>query len=147
MNLSNPVPNEIVQQLREEMTAGYDKLIVVAKQSAFQDMLDELYDLPPKERPRFVKEVILNPDERSRRGINIPGDVLVLRSAFGDRRPTLFCIKKYLSPNLHQYWENVNLTFDNPVKRGSIPKDERAWKKPLTPDVQAILIATGLEDH
>ena len=108
-------------------------------------MLGELYRLPPNERPRFVFDVIVNAEERSRRGVHIPDDVLVLRSAFGDRRPTLFCLKKYLSPDLHRYWQNVNLTFDNPADPASIPTDARAWRKPLPAGAQAAAMEAGLD--
>lgn len=127
------------------MLEGYEKLIAVANSPCFQRMMDELYSLPSNERPSFVANIILNPEERVRRGVEIPNDVLVLRSAFGDRRPTLSCLKKYLSPHLHNYWQNVNLTFDNVFDPASIPTDERAWRKPLAADVQAAIIASGLE--
>jgi hypothetical protein len=104
---------------QEWPNAGYEKLFSIARDPSFQRMLEELYGLPPNKRPHFVSNVIINSKERIRRGIHIPGDVLVLRSAFGDRRPTLFCLKKYLSKDLHKYWQNVNLTFDNPADSAS----------------------------
>jgi hypothetical protein len=143
--MPNEVPNEIVIRLREEMLAGYEKLFSIAQDPSFQRMLDELYGFPPNKRPRFVSDVIMNPEERLRRGVHIPDDVLVLRSAFGDRRPTLFCLKKYLSRDLHKYWQNVNLTFDNPADPASIPTDARAWRKPLQAEIQAAAIESGLD--
>jgi len=142
--LRDQITDEIVQQLRDEMEKGYEKLITISKTHEFQNMINELYSLPPRERPRYVAEVILNPIERANRGINIPDDVLVLRSAFGDRRPTLFCIKKYLPLHLHKYWQNVNLTWDNIHDIESTPKDERAWRKPLPPGLQAAMIEADL---
>ena len=110
----------------------------------FQRLLSELYSRPPAERPAFVVDVILNPVERQKRGITVPDDILVLRSAFGDRRPTLFCLKKYLCVELHRYWQNVNITFDNPATEDAVPLDTAAWRKPLSAGIQAALIAAGM---
>jgi hypothetical protein len=139
------VPNEVVARIRQEMVGGYDRLLQVAATDAFQRLLGELYELPPSERPHFVTAVILRQEEREARGVFLPDDILVLRSAFGDRRPTLFCLKRYLSRDLHRYWQNVNLTFDNAVPDETVPRDERAWRKPLAATVQAAVIANGLD--
>src|SRR4051794_18442083 len=95
------------------MQSAYRDLIELACSQPFERLLDDLYALAPWERPQFVNQVILSGKALAQRGIHIPSDILVVRSSFGDRRPTLFCIKKYLPPALQSHWQNVNLTFDN----------------------------------
>ena len=136
------VPNEIVQRIKSEMLLGYEQLLDFASSSSFQRLLAELYDRPAEERPTFVIDVILDEDERRKRDVHVPHDILVLRSAFGDRRPTLFCLKKYLPVELHGYWQNVNITFDNPSEE-ELTSEQLAWRKPLPAGVQAAVIAAG----
>jgi hypothetical protein len=99
-------------ELKEVMRRGYDDLIDLAISEPFKSICRELHNLPDYERYDFVKSVLLSPEEIRRRGVQVPEGVLIQRSAFGDRRPTLFCIKKYLPTRFHSAWENVNLTFD-----------------------------------
>lgn len=79
----------------------------------FHSMLDELWSLPPSERPAFVDRVILNRRERERRGVHVPADLVIQRSTFGDARPTLFCVTKKLPREA--LWHKVTFTFDNPL--------------------------------
>jgi hypothetical protein len=77
----------------------------------FQRLIDDLYRLPKVARPAFVQEVILSEEERRRRGIIVPADMVVQRSTFADGRPTLFCVSKILP---HAYpWHRVTITFDS----------------------------------
>lgn len=143
MTHSNEVPPDLVERIRSEMLAGYRQLITFAESVPFERLLGELYDRPPTERPSFVTDVILNEGELQKRNVYAPEGILVLRSAFGDRRPTLFCLKKYLPIELHRYWQNVNITFDNPTQ-GDERVEELAWRKPLPASVQAAVIAAGI---
>lgn len=143
MTPSTEISLEIVERVRSEMLAGYKRLIEFAESIPFQRLLAELYGRLPTERPAFVTDVILNEAERQKRGVYVPYDILVLRSAFGDRRPTLFCLKKYLPVELHRYWQNVNITFDNPTQEEDA-SEESAWRKPLPAGVQAAVIAAGI---
>ena len=136
-----PTPAEIAAAMR----LGYAQLIDVASTPEFQSLLDDLYRLPPTSRPAFVNDIVLNPDELDRRNICLPEGVLIQRSAFGDRRPTLFCIKKFLPTALQSHWQNVNLTFDNIFGDEEVPRDQRAWRPPLPIDLQQAVIA-GLVD-
>jgi hypothetical protein len=140
---SSAVPPAILGRIRSEMLAGYERLLAVAEAPAFQSLLDDLYRLPAAARPGFVAQVVIDPEERRARRVEVPDDVLVVRSSFGDRRPTLFCLKRYLPADLHRYWQNVNITFDNAVDAERIPSDERAWRKPLPAEIQAALITAG----
>lgn len=126
------------------MRSTYDELIEFVMSKDFKATLDELYDLPPLQRPRFVREVILEPSELKRRGVTVPHGVLLQRSAFGDKRPTLFVVKKYLPSKYHAAWENVNLTFDQVHDGAACAQGVDAWQKPLPIEVQAALSAMGI---
>lgn len=131
------------EELYEVMRGIYDELIDFVDQQAFRTVVEELYSLRLDKRPSFVRAVLLNPAEMRARGVELREDILILRSAFGDRRPTLFCVKKWLPVRYHRYWQNCNTTFDNPIG-DDVPTGEAAWRKPLPADVQALVIASGL---
>ena len=135
--MSEPTRDDIRAALR----SAYRDLVEFASTDAFQALILELYSMPDTARPSFVNEVILNPSAMRERGIVPPAEILIQRSSFGDRRPTLFCIKKYLPEHLRLYWQNANITFDNPVSDDSIPRDARAWRPPLGFDVQQAMVA------
>jgi len=78
----------------------------------FQAVLAELWALPSETRAQFVLDVILQPNEMSRRGVFPPPGIQLQRSWFADNRPTLFCITKYLPRGL--LWDKVTITYDNP---------------------------------
>lgn len=138
----NPSPSEI----RAALSTAYDELIDFAATDAFQTLLAEMYSLPPNERPYFVNAVVLNGQAMRDRGIVPPPGILVQRSSFGDRRPTLFCIKKFIPEEVQSHWQNANITFDNLVDDEEIPRDQRAWRPPLPFDLQQALTA-GLIDQ
>jgi PKHD-type hydroxylase len=104
-------PSVSFSDARIEMTNSMNSIVDVVSQSPFQTVLKELYELPSAERPRFVKDVLLNPSELQNRDVSIPDDISVQRSWFSDERPTLFCLTKYLSTG-----EKVTITFDDPTK-------------------------------
>ena len=86
----------------------------------FQALVDELFSLDKKARPNFVLNVILNEEERRKRGIVVPTGMIIQRSTFADNRPTLFCITQRVP--LARPWDKVTITFDNPLpEKGAIP--------------------------
>lgn len=136
------------EELAEAMSQAYAELTELISSSAFRAAYREMRALPPGERPRFVREVFLDSSERKRRGIHVASGILVQTSTFGDRRPTLFVVKKFLPEKFHAAWENVNITFDNEFADEDISRDpEVAWRKPLSVGMQNTLIAAGLESE
>jgi len=79
---------------------------------AFQNVLSEMWSMPPERRAEYVVTVLLDADALSARGVIAPSDLVIQRSSFRDNRPTLFCITKHLPPGL--LWDKVTITFDNP---------------------------------
>jgi|GEM_PF-5591805 len=77
----------------------------------FTALMREFSRVAGDERNDFVRRVIINPDELARRGIRVPEDLIVQRSAFEDNRPTLFCVTKYL-PQMGMAKKKVTVTFD-----------------------------------
>ena len=136
-------------ELVEAIRSHYAELIEFVNQPAFRDAYREMWALEPSERPDFVNAVFVNREELERRGVQIPEGILVQTSAFGDRRPTLFAVKKFLPEKFHAAWENVNLTFDNEYEDHEISRDpEMAWRKPLPVPLQHELMGAniGLDD-
>jgi hypothetical protein len=89
---------------------------------AFQSLVMELQKLPPSARASFTRKVVLDPAELEKRGVYLPRGMIIQCSRFGDRRPNLFCVKKFVRPGL-----NLNITF-SPKVRGR--KRERPKQKP-----------------
>lgn len=133
------------EELAAAIRATYDDLIAFAATPSFATIRRELASLPPRDRPAFVSEVLLRPEELAKRGLTVPDGILIETSAFGDRRPTLFALKKYLPERFHAVWENVNLTFDNEYDDASVSRDpEVAWRPPLPVGLQNEAIAKGI---
>jgi len=131
-------------ELSSAMRETYEELLSFVSQSAFRSLHRELMALPAEERPRFVAEVIFSPGELARRGISVPDGILIQTSAFGDRRPTLFVVKKYLPAKFHGAWENVNITIFNEFDDNDCPRDhDLAWRPPLPVALQHSLLSRG----
>jgi hypothetical protein len=77
----------------------------------FRSLLDELYSEPKERRQEFVDEVLLNDSELDKRGVHVPEGVVIQRSAFKDKRPTLFCVTENMPRK--SLWEKTTFTFDN----------------------------------
>jgi hypothetical protein len=132
-------------ELRQAMKDGYAAIIAFVTSEVFAKVSAELDSLSDIQRDNFVRNVILNRGALERRGVNVPEGILLQRSSFGDRRPTLFCIKKYLPERFHGAWENVNLTFDMEFPDYAVARDpETSWRTPISPDIQSLLLAAGL---
>ena len=78
------------------------------------------------------------------RGLDVPDGVLIQTSAFGDRRPTLFAVKKFLPKKFHGAWENVNWTFSNEYVDEKVTRDpDASWRPPLPIDLQNQIISSN----
>jgi hypothetical protein len=75
----------------------------------FQRVLAEMDALSFEERDLFVRRHLLVPGELERLGITPPEGILIQRSSFGDGRPTVFAVVKYL-PNDYR---KVTITYDH----------------------------------
>jgi hypothetical protein len=132
------------EELQDAMRQNYEVLLSVVRQPAFQQLYREMMQLAPEERPAFVSREVLPKEVLARRGITLPDGVLVQVSAFGDRRPTLFALKRFLPERFHAAWENNNLTFFNEFDEDEYPHDpELAWRAPLPVALQDAVIASG----
>ena len=132
-------------ELQAVMRVHYDKLIDFVTSEPFKDLMLEMSELSHLERPQFVHDVLLDKEELKRRGVTVPDGILIQRSAFGDRRPTLFAVKHFLPEKYTNVWQNVNITFDNFYLDGEIARDRGScWRAPLSPDVQAQAMADDL---
>lgn len=133
-------------ELHAIMRKTYDELINFVTTPVFKVFHKELMSLLPRDRPAFVAKVLFDPDERVKRGMVIPDGILIEASAFGDRRPTLFAVKKLLPLKYQSVWENLNLTFDNEYKNQKVSRaPEKAWRPPLPVALQNALIAADAD--
>ncbi len=133
-------------ELYSAMRGTYDELLSFVSTPEFRALYRDLMALPCEERPRFVADVIFHPGELARRGISVPDGILIQTSAFGDRRPTLFVVKKYLPAKFYGAWENVNLTFFNEFNDDDYPRDhDLAWRPPLPVALQHVLLESGVD--
>ena len=134
------------KELRTAMLSSYEDICNFITDPVFSDIFSEMMSLSPSERPKFVSNVWLDSTELERRGLNIPIGILVQTSAFGDRRPTLFVVKKLLPEKYHAAWENVNWTFNNDFEENSVPADpENSWRMPLKVSVQNALLSESID--
>lgn len=133
-------------QLQAVMRAHYDKIIDFITSEPFKALMEEMSALSHLERPQFVRDVLLDKDALKTRGVTVPAGILIQRSAFGDRRPTLFAVKHFLPENFSDVWQNVNITFDNVYLDSAVSRDrETCWRAPLPPDVQAQAMVEGAD--
>jgi|SRR5215211_1075491 len=134
------------EELSAVMRRTYDEIIEFITTPAFKAVYEELRSLPGTERTAFVNRVLLRPEELANRGVVVPEGILIQASAFGDRRPTLFAVKKFLPPKYHGAWENVNWTFDNKYgDEGITRSSEDAWRPPLPVPLQNALMERGID--
>lgn len=95
---------------KQEMVSVLKEIDEFAESSKFNSLIKELRALPTfEEKQKFVRNVIINPDEHRKRGIVVPEGMKVQRSYFWDDRPTLFCIVKYLKDGKRK----MTWTFDD----------------------------------
>lgn len=101
-----PLTREAVQK---EAREGFEEIRDFITTDAFIALLGELYDLAPEDRDGFVREVLLDPGQLTKRGIQTPRGIKIQRSQFGDHRPTIFCVTKLMPDGVRK----VTYTFDN----------------------------------
>ncbi|MEI9994468.1 MAG: hypothetical protein WDM91_07730 [Rhizomicrobium sp.] len=132
------------EELAAVMRRTYADIIDFVTTPAFKSVMAEMGRLPLAERPGFVVSVLLQEDALRARGVFVPEGLLLQRSAFGDRRPTLFVVKKYLPEKYANVWQNMNITFDNEFLDAAVSREpEKCWRLPLPVDVQAVAMAEG----
>lgn len=103
---------QVPEHIRAVITDGIRQIGRFVSTPAFKKLLSDLYDREPDEQPAFVDDVVLNREERERRGIDdTAAGLIVQRSEFADGRPTLFCVTKILP--LAYPWQKVTITFDS----------------------------------
>jgi hypothetical protein len=102
-----------VEAIRAVIRDAVKRIGQLVCRSEFQAMLTELFALEERDRPSFVLRVILNEDERKKRGVIVPDRMVIQRSTFADKRPTLFCVTQLVP--LAYPWDKVTITFDNPL--------------------------------
>ncbi|MGJ8736983.1 hypothetical protein [Zobellia laminariae] len=144
--MNYPGLNYSKNELSKVMKTNYDDLINFITDPVFQKLFSEMMSLQPNERPMFVHKIWLDDSELRRRGLKVPEGILIQTSAFGDRRPTLFCVKKFLPEKYHDSWENVNWTFNNDFEDDEVPFDiENSWRLPLAVNVQNALLVNDID--
>ena len=97
--------------LREEITKALQRIIEFTQTESFRKVFTEMMSQPPQERAQFVLDVWLSSAQLRSRGLDVPDDLVIQRSAFRDGRPTLFCVTKHLPEGLA--WSKVTVTMDN----------------------------------
>ena len=134
------------EELGSVMRETYDELIDFVTTLEFKHIMTELTELSAAKRPAFVLDVLLNQEELVARGITVPSGILIQRSAFGDRRPTLFVVKKFLPEEFSDVWQNVNITIDNEFLDAAVSRDpETCWRPPLDVDLQSQAMASDVD--
>jgi hypothetical protein len=134
------------EELADVMRRTYGEIAAFIATPAFRAVYDELLSLPAAERTAFVSDVLLRPEALAERGVVVPEGILIQASAFGDRRPTLFAVKKFLPTKYHDAWENVNWTFDNKFEDHEVTRDpDEAWRPPLPVALQNALMERGVD--
>ena len=132
-------------ELQAVMREHYNKIIDFVVSEPFKVLMLEMSELSHLERPQFVHDVLLDNEQLKQRGVVVPEGILIQRSAFGDRRPTLFAVKHFLPEKYTNVWQNVNITFDNVYLDDEISRDrDTCWRPPLPPNVQAQAMADGM---
>ena len=131
---SKPTSADITR-LHDESKQGYDEIIHFVTTPEFNSVYKELMGLAVNDRPEFVVNVLLNDIALQNRGVNRPQDLFIMRTAFGDKRPALFCVKKWLSRDLNIVWENVNITFSNNSKE-KVLEEENVLRSPVPVAIQ-----------
>lgn len=93
------------------MADGLRAIARYTSSEPFRRMYDAMGGMSFEAKTRFVRTVLLNPDELERRGLTPPPGVRIQRSEFGDRRPTVFCVTQALPEGAQ--WKRMTITFDH----------------------------------
>ncbi len=134
-------PRELIKLMKN----AYKDLLKYVEQPQFLDFYKKLMDLDPKERPNFVKIRLFTKDGLDNLNLQPPDGILIQTSSFGDRRPTLFAVKKMMPQKYQLVWENMNITFNNEFTTDDFPINSKSgWRAPLPVGVQNGLISKGI---
>jgi hypothetical protein len=99
----HPIPHPI-PQLQESL----DAIATFVTSEPFLRVMREFADVPRAQRHDFVRRVLINRDAMAQRGVQVPQDLIIQRTAFEDRRPTIFAVVKHLP----EPGKKVTVTFD-----------------------------------
>ncbi len=91
-------------QFRESL----DAITAFVTSEPFLRVMREFSEVPRSQRHDFIRRVLINRDAMAQRGVPVPEDLIIQRSAFEDRRPTIFCVVKHLP----EPGKKVTVTFD-----------------------------------
>jgi hypothetical protein len=97
--------------LETVMQDALERIKEFAFSEPFVGVLAEFWSTPEAERAEYVSRVLLAPEELRKRGVRLPDDLLIQRTAFRDNRPTQFAIVKHLPDGY--LWRKATITFDN----------------------------------
>ena len=138
--------------MNDQLRAAHTETVKPSLESALLDALNEIKDYafsepfvsvlaefwasPEGKRADFVSQVLLDPEELRERGVTLPPELVIQRTAFRDNRPTQFAIVKHLPPGY--IWEKATLTFDNtsgepPIRYEEVVGDPLGWPGPGKP--------------
>jgi hypothetical protein len=98
-------------ELSRWISEGLEAIRRYAATEPFQRMYRELGAMAPQDQARFVRGVLLNPEELARRDLTPPDGIRIQRSEFGDRRPTVFCVSQALPEGA--LWKRITITYDH----------------------------------
>lgn len=96
---------------RQAIHSSLARIASFVESQPFRALLNDLYRQPAHERREFVNRVVLDEGELARRGVVVPRNLVIQRSAFKDKRPTLFCVTEKLPEGCA--WNKATFTFDN----------------------------------
>lgn len=113
-----PIPGQPEEMAAPETIAKHlkDGLYNIAEfvsEVPFRNLLNELAEVSPEDRPDFILDVVMNNRELAKRDITVPDNMTIQRSTFHDGRPTLFCVSAITA--LGYPWRKVTFTFDNEI--------------------------------
>jgi hypothetical protein len=104
------INDNFVAHLLDAYKIAYGEIVSFVTTREFQLVLLEMYELEAQSQPQFVINVLLNEEALRERDVFVPPNLIIQRSAFGDKRPTLFCVTRMLPPGM--IWEKATITFD-----------------------------------
>jgi hypothetical protein len=96
-------------QWEQKLAAAMAELREFVETPQFQRVLAEMDGLSFADQDRFIRRHLLEPAELARLGITPPEGIVIQRSRFGDARPTVFAVVKYLPED----YRKVTITFDH----------------------------------
>jgi len=110
---SSASPDDLIRDwITVEPTQALEQIFKFVSSPEIQSLLKELEEIPAAFRHDYVSLVLLDENELAKRNVFVPSDLVIQRSAFADKRPSLFCVTKRLPQGI--LWDKVTVTYDNP---------------------------------